>query len=1046
MYKSVAHSVLLGAFIFWSGIVSGQAVGQNAPSLRFDFETGDLQGWVVVEGKFDRLVCDRAKFHNQSAVDYNKQGKCFLSTLETAKYRPNDSLTGVVESPVFVLEGGTATFLVGGGAHRETYVALCTGDGKEVLRASGKNAEVMQRVTWDVGKLVGKQVFLKLVDHRRGGWGHTTFDDFRASGRIDAVATRARIEVRKRQVLQAALKINLGLLGPLRQAVDDLTRTFGDRYPKGQAFLAQAANLERRAKQATHDQTASVMAEITALRREALLANPLVRDWPILFVVRRQYRSDHHATATMFQNGEINTNSFQGSAAIKTIALAAGGKVSTLIDVPKGVARDPEVGFDGRKILFSMRKDKADDYHIYEMDLDDAVRCKGVRQLTSGSHLSDIDPIYLPDGRIVFASTREPKVCQCNRHIMANLFKMDADGSNLHQIGRNTLFEGHPFLMPDGTILYDRWEYVDKHFGPAFSLWTVNPDGTNHVLFYGNNAWSPGAIVDARIIPGTQRFVATFGSCHDRPWGAIAVVERTRGLDGLTPVVRSWPADITPQLSNRRDYGNGRGRGHPMGWQIDTFKRLKTKYEDPYPLSEKYFLCSRMVEGERTGIFLIDVFGNEVLVHAEALGCYDPMPIRPRPRPPVVPSRRDLAKKEGLYYVVDVYVGSGMERVKRGTIKWLRIVEAPPKLFWTHTLWNIDATQAPAMNWNCTNNKRVLGKVPVESDGSAYFAVPADTFVSFQLLDENNMMVQSMRSGTMIQPGETTGCVGCHENRLATVQNGQVAKAMRRSPSRIQPWYGPPREFNYLTEVQPVFDKHCVKCHDRGKPGGKKLNLSGDVGLAFNTSYLELRRKSALRWFPDPPGGKKLLVKAVDDGPAEALPPYAWGSHRSKLVDVIRGKHNDAKLDKESIDRIVTWIDINAPYYGSYASAYPHNAFGRSPLSNQQLKRLAELTGVKVGQQNTEMQGSQVSFDRPELSPCLAKLKDKTDPKYTEALAIIRAGKAMLAKRPRMDMPGAKLVGIEAKRQQKYDKQARAEAVVRRNMVQRHQKDPTEMY
>lgn len=298
----------------------------------------------------------------------------------------------------------------------------------------------------------------------------------------------------------------------------------------------------------------------------------------------------------------------------------------------------------------------------------------------------------------------------------------------------------------------------------------------------------------------------------------------------------------------------------------------------------------------------------------------------------------------------------------------------------------------------------------------------------------------------MIQPGETTGCVGCHENRLSTAPNRHVALAMRRAPSTLEPWYGPPREFNYLTEVQPVFDRHCVKCHDYGKPAGKKLNLAGDVGLVFNTSYIELRRRSALRWFPDPPGARKLLVKAVDDGPAEALPPHAWGSHRSRLIDVIRGDHNDVKLDRESIDRIVTWIDMNAVYYGSYASVYPDNAFGRSPLDNKQLAELRALTGVKVGDQGTEMQGSQISFTRPELSPCLAKFEDKSDPRYKRAIEIIRAGKAMLARRPRMDMPGARLVGVDCQRQRKYDKQVRAEVEARQTIVHAQRRRAPEAY
>ena len=821
---------------------------------------------------------------------------------------------------------------------------------------------------------------------------------------------------------------------PLRAAVRDLMQTFGDRYPKGAEFLTRLDALERRmagaadgkplAAKAAGEEPARCRAEFDVLQREALLANPLVSGQPILYIVRHQYKPDHHSTETMFQTGEINTGSFEAGGAMKTIDLARGGAMKTLLDVPAGVARDPEIDFDGRRILFSMRKDAQDDYHLYEIAADGT----GLRQLTSGPGVFDIDPMYLPDGQIIFTSSREPKYCQCNRHIMGNLFRMGPGGEHIIQIGHNILFEGHPSLMPDGRIMYDRWEYVDRHFGPSFGLWTVNPDGTNHALLYGNNAWSPGAILDGRVIPGTEKFIATFGSCHDRPWGAIAIVDRTRGMDGSDPVERLWPASARRLLPQQRtETGFERAGG------IDGFKSVLPKYEDPYPLSDKYFLCSRAIRDEEMAIFLLDVFGNEVLVHDEAPGCYDPMPVSPRARPPVVPSRVDFAKTEGWFYVSDVYKGSGMERLPRGTIKWLRIIEAPQKLFWSHGAWGIDATQAPAMNWNATNNKRILGDVPVEADGSAYFAVPADKFIYFQARDADKMMVQSMRSGTTIMPGEMQGCVGCHEDRLAAAPADRSGQAFSRAPSRIEPWYGPPRDFNYLTEVQPVFDKYCLRCHDYGKPGAKKVVLAGDVGVVFNASYVELRSKSAVRWFMDKPDGPKVYVKAVDDGPPDVLPPYAWGSHRSRLVDVIRSG-SQVKLDRESIERVITWIDLNAPYYGSYATAFGGNAFGRSPLDDNQLRRLRVLTGVQVGQKAAEEQASQISFTRPETSPCLAGLTNG-DPKYAEALAIIRAGQEVLAKQGRPDMPGCKLSEVDRRRQEKYDALVRAEAEARRALM-----------
>ncbi|MHC4179121.1 MAG: HzsA-related protein, partial [Planctomycetota bacterium] len=602
----------------------------------------------------------------------------------------------------------------------------------------------------------------------------------------------------------------------LRAAVENLIDTFGSAYPDGQGYLSRLDRLEGQLEKASGRRAEKLQSQLEELRREALVANPLVSGRPILFVVRRQYKSDHHNTATMFQTGEINTGSFQGGGALKAIDFAVGGKVRTLIELADGVIRDPDVSFDGKRVLFSMRRDRADDYHVCEIGADGG----GMKQLTFGSGVTDIDPIYLPDGRLLFASTREPKYCMCNRHIMCNLFTMDRDGANIQQIGHSTLHEGHPALLPDGRVIYDRWEYVDRNFGDAQGVWSVSPDGTNHCIYWGNNTNSPGGVLDARAIPGTERFIANFSSCHDRPWGALAIVDRRLGMDGSVPVVRTWPADAINLV----------GKGN-----YDTFTRVNPKYEDPYPLSDKYFLCSRMIgQGEKMGILLIDLFGNEVLLHTEEPGCFDPMPLGPRPKPQATPSRIALSKDEGYFYVADVHAGGGMEKIARGTVKYLRVVESPEKRTWTQPAWDGGTgQQAPGMAYDDFNNKQILGTVPVEEDGSAYFAVPADRFVYFQLLDERGMMIQSMRSGTITRPGEMIGCVGCHEGRRTSVPGRDLPLAARRQPSKLRPWYGPTRKFNYLAEIQPVFDRHCVSCHDYGKEEGKTLNLAGDLGLVF---------------------------------------------------------------------------------------------------------------------------------------------------------------------------------------------------------------------
>jgi len=727
---------------------------------------------------------------------------------------------------------------------------------------------------------------------------------------------------------------------------------------------------------------------------DAVLSNPLLTDHPLLFVSRPQYKPDHHNTETMFQVGEINTDSFEGGSALKTIDLSRGGVVKTLIEAPNGIARDPEVSFDGRKILFSMRRNKSDDYHIYEIDSDGS----DLRQLTFAQGITDIDPIYLPDGDIVFSSTREPKYCMCNRHIMANLYRMGPDGANIHQIGKNPLFEGHASLMPDGRILYDRWEYVDRNFGSAQGLWTANPDGTSHLAYWGNNTHSPGAVLDARIVPATQQAVCTFSSCHDRPWGAIALIDRRLGLDGRPGVVRTWPPSAI-DLVDRGDF--------------DQFIKVQPKYEDPYPLSESYFLCSRMTgRGEQMGVYLLDLAGNETLVYAEKderLGCFDPMPLAARERPPVVPSRRTF-ERTGEFYVSDVYRGTHMAGIKRGTVKWLRMIETPEKRTWTHPSWNGQGQEAPAMNWHDFNNKRILGTAPVEEDGSAYFTAPADAFVYFQLLDENGMMVQSMRSGTTVQPGERQGCIGCHEGRLesAPLATTPMPMALRRGPSKLADWYGPPRTFSYLAEVQPVFDKHCASCHDFGKRTGEKLLLCGDKTLTFNVSYEELWRKK--------------YIKVVGAGPPEIVQAMIWGSHASPLAKEVLKRYKTGKLDKESFDRIVTWIDLNAPYYPEYSTAYPNNLAGRSPLTDSELKRLAELTRVPFSDQADQAKspGPTVTFDRPEKSPCLDRFDGHAGPRYKEAVATIEAGKRRLAERPRGDVAAFLPCKADIAREEKY--------------------------
>ena len=704
----------------------------------------------------------------------------------------------------------------------------------------------------------------------------------------------------------------------------------------------------------------------------------------ILYVERHQYASDHHNTATIFQYGEINQNSFSQGGAIKIYDVDS-GKTRTLINTDTGNLRDPEISFDGKRVIFSMRMNKEDDYHIYEIGIDGS----NLKQLTSAKGVSDIDPLYLPDGGIVFTSTRQPKYCMCNRHIMGNLFRMESDGANITQIGVSTLFEGHSTMLNDGRILYDRWEYVDRNFGDAQGLWTVNPDGTKHSIYYGNNTASPGAVIDGRQIPGTDLVLCIFSSCHDRPWGSLAIIDRKKGVDGKEPVVKIYPEAA-------RDFvANG---------DLDTFKWVQSfRYEDPFPMNKEWFLVSRTLYkypewnnqacGYKQGIFLVGMDGSEVLLIEGERSVFDPHIVESSAKPVTLPMMRNFTSDKGQFYVVNVYEGTHMQGIEKGVAKWLRVIESPEKRSWTHGGWSGQGEQAPALNWHSFENKQILGEVPIEEDGSVNFMVPAGKHVYFQLLDKDKKMIQSMRSGVSLMPGEVNGCVGCHEDRISILMpTPKRPIALTKKPVELEKFMGmEPFKFSFMEHVQPIMDRRCVKCHDFDKKDRQKVVLAKDMNQFFNAAYINLYVNK--------------VVGLIGGGPADIQQPYSWGSHNSRLSQIIEGDHHGVKLTQKEKEWLYAWMDLNGVYYPVYESAFDNTLSGRSPLTYAEIDCLSELTGVNLRSLNTHTRTlqAQISFDRPAESPILDGIRNDKS-KYDVALALIELGSERLKNTPRGDI------------------------------------------
>ena len=953
---------------------AGFSAAADAGRVRFDFENGSLQGWEVVEGAFEKVVTDRATEYNTRRPQA-KSGTWFLSTLESFSGKPEAGPTGVVESPTVRIDGREVSFWIGGGKRGVHFALIDRETGREIVRATGRNAEPLRRETWRLPEsAVGRTAFFRVTDAATGSWGYIAVDGIEFDGAVVANDFDAR-----------------GFLPPgAVQNAEKAIRELGERnaqYP-AEKFLAALRVVEGwkgRGKAKMFDELL-----LRALVRE----NPLL-SCEIIYTTHAMWRPDHHNTETLFQCGEINEAKYVTHGAMRALDPRTGERRDIVSDAPGRTVRDPEVDWDGRRIVFSMRNGRKDDYHIYTVNPDGT----GLAQLTRAAGVSDIDPAWLPDGDIVFASTREPKYCMCNRNIMCNLFKMKPDGANIHQIGKSTLFEGHPAILPDGRILYDRWEYVDRNYGDAQGLWTCNPDGTRHAVYWGNNTVSPGGVLSARALSSPSRAIAVLCACHDRHWGALGLIDRSLGVDGRDSVLRTWPASFREEIRTEADVPGSYpvSGGH---FVFDTPRTIPVKYADPFPIDDAHFLCVRQTgHGEETAIYYLDLHGNEVLVAKDAPGCHSPVLLRPSKKPAVQAEQRtyDAPDAPGRFYVQNVYVGTHMKGVAKGSIKALRVVESPEKrIYLPQRSWFSDV--APAMNWHSFENKRILGTVPVEEDGSAYFEVPGNTYVYFQALDADGRMVQSMRSGAYLQPGERYGCVGCHESRTGDVPKAEKKPlALSRAPSKLDGAYNlkglekgtPPHLYSYQREVQPIFDRRCVSCHDYGKKAGEKLNLSGDRGAYFCTSYVDLWALGH--------------VKCIGAGPSATQPAYSWGSCVSPLVKKLYG-HGKSGITEEERDRVITWLDINAPYWPCYEFAFPDSYGGRMPITRAEHDKLQKITGVRIPRSFSPPCREQLNFDRPELSRILDAVKGK--PAYDTALAIIRKGLERLKATPRADMDG----------------------------------------
>lgn len=712
----------------------------------------------------------------------------------------------------------------------------------------------------------------------------------------------------------------------------------------------------------------SLYLAVRRLKREIAFANPLAQFGEMLFCKRAPGNYSHEVQQYFGWRARRGGGLF--------VLEKPGQSLDCRAILPESFAAgstlEPRLAPDGRRIVFSWVPVPetpyspldvfADDppergfYHLYTVNVDGS----GCRQLTNDS-FDDTMPDWLPDGGIVFCSTRRLSNGRCHwwgighRWNTYTLHRADADGSSIETLSYNDTNEWFPVVDPTGLIYYSRWDYIDRDAVSHQNCWSTRPDGTNPRAVWGNATAKPLCTFSIQPVPGTGKFVFIASAHHAPTGGPLVLLDPNAGVDGSAALT-----NLTPEIPYPETEDNGGAISVPAF------------YESPYPLSEDYFLVAYSptplsAEGTEPavnalGVYLLDTDGNRELIYRDpAIGAMNPIPIRPRPTPPIVKSQLPAERPEwGEVLITDVCEGLG-EEVRREEIKEIRVVQIFPKTTRDYPPIGLAGEE---------NGRAILGTVPVEADGSAYFRVPADKPILFQVLDREGRAYQTMRSLTYLRPGEQISCTGCHENRqsagylpvaaavssapnetnppnesepLSSGRDGR-ALAMRRAPSEIEPGALGGRPFSYAETVQPILDAKCVECHNAERTDGG-LNLTGTPLPADTPTGMKMFVEGKFDILDAPADclteSYLALCKGMifygDDGSdpnraADALVPRfggrntiqmtepggRYGAIGCRLLKLLDAGHEGVELTDAERRALSAWIDLNAIFYGVY--------------------------------------------------------------------------------------------------------------------------------
>ena len=573
-------------------------------------------------------------------------------------------------------------------------------------------------------------------------------------------------------------------------------------------------------------------------------------------------------------DAEETLNRTNGSSNLyKLSPISPDGVVSPLTNFTGASISDPCVSYDGLRILFSMRPAGGGNRNLYEINSDGS----GLHQITTGGG-PDFDPLYLPDDRILFTSSRDNEMDEYNHAPAEHLYTCDANGANPERVSYNQSDDFDPTLLPNGRIMYTRWE----HFGTMnrFPLFVTNPDGTGTFHFYGpheRNFFHAQPTPDGRI-------VAIASTMVEGDAGPLALLKPEAGpADPRSgPDGTNWDV-LTPQVNMDGapwPYGSFK---YPMpigGNKFVTSYSLPAAIESDVDYGLYTFTLSQSGSGNPGDPASFTVVNMSFLYNDPNTNEYDAQLLAPHPKPPVIPSTIDRNLDYGEFLAQDVFnrgTQDGQERPVKGVdpIDSIAVITARP-------------TTPGMMNDFSANDfemRALIGFAPVYPDGSFRIRVPANTPISFATLDSQGRGFVVKRTHLYVRPGEKfENCFGCHEDRHA----GGPAPTNPNPTAALYPAHDlniPRAQFqiiNWEQTIGPIVAAKCESCHTPAgmapAAGGLDLTTVPDTAMmnrVFPRAYVNLSGES-----------RKLAAQEVDP----AFP------RRSKLIDYVLGVGSHAGL------------------------------------------------------------------------------------------------------------------------------------------------------